>query len=69
MTIVVRGVMLLAMPYEVELEMTEEAFDELSMFEKEDLLEQRIDIYNNLYFADVHDIDIHELEEVKDVGN
>lgn len=66
MGILVGGTIKYSSRFEVELPITEEQFDAMSMGQQDKLLEDYIDHHATMQSSDVDDIDVWELEEIKD---
>lgn len=62
----IEGTLRLRGQYTVELDMTEEQFDELSSRQQKQLIEENVDWRNWLDNADLDDLDIDDLEEVNE---
>lgn len=63
----ITGVAKLSVPFEVELNMSEEEFDDLTERQQNDLLDNHIDWMEVCRGGEVDDIDVYDLEEIEDV--
>jgi hypothetical protein len=64
----VTGTLRLRGNYTVELDMTEEEFDNLSEREQNEEIESSIDWRNWVEIADLYDLDVDEVEETEEVN-